>query len=164
MLAFLDCAHRNREMREIRCRDKHSLESRAHLVEHLAEILELLCLREHSHHFPCVGRTHVHVTDSHDIGHSGLGHFPGILIAPVADSDQGKIDLAACALAFLADLCRSVESAERIHSDGSGTQASRLEKISSVYHDSEVGLVISKKRMTTVTDASPAIAKLDTQI
>ena len=69
-----------------------------------------------------------------------------------------------CALAFLADLCRSVESAERIHSDGSGTQASRLEKISSVYHDSEVGLVISKKRMTTVTGASPAIAKLNSQM
>ena len=62
----------------------------------------------------------------HKKGHSGLGNFPGILIAPVADSDQGKIDLAACALAFLAYLCRSIESAERIHSDGSGTQAGRL--------------------------------------
>ena len=134
MDTFLDRTHRDREVGEVGGADDDSLDLAGHLVEHLPEVLVLRDAGAHADDLLGVRCAHVDVAKGHDIDHPGLQDVPGVFTAPVADTDEGDIDLLRGALGLLAVLCRGFEGAQRIDGQGCRRGTRRFQEISSGNH------------------------------
>ena len=80
-------------MREIRRADADRIDVLAHLVEHLAEILEARDIGKHLEDGLGVRRAHVGVAKGDDVGEAGVVEFLDDLGTAVADAEAGEIDL-----------------------------------------------------------------------
>ena len=91
--AFLDGTHGDREMGEVGRGYEHRFDLGGHLVEHLAEVLVLGNARELGDGPLGMRRSHVDVAKCDDVDHFGPHDLRDVVLAPVADADEGDLDL-----------------------------------------------------------------------
>lgn len=140
--AFLDGAHRDGEVREIRCGDKYRLYLTGHLVEHLAEVLVVFGARELAYGPLGVRSTHIDIAEGYHVAHTGLDDLLGILLTAVAYANECDLDfLKGCDGSYSGGappvLRGGGETAERAGCAGRqrcGACAGHLDEISSGYH------------------------------
>jgi hypothetical protein len=78
-------------MREVRHANADGLDVLAHLVEHLAEILEAGDVRKLLQDFERLRPAHVHVAQRDDVGEAGFVEGFHVIGAAIADADAGEL-------------------------------------------------------------------------
>ena len=110
----------------------YSIKFIACLVEHLAKITETLCLRIQVHYLLCMGSSHINITQSHNLHHTGTGKIPNNLFTTIANTYIGNLHLICyLSLRCKGGICQYITSTQcqsgRSHGHG-------LQKISSCCH------------------------------
>ena len=134
VLARCQCQHGDREVRVVGRSDGYGVEVLSGLVEQLAEVAELLCLRVHADYLLCMRCTHVYVAQGHYVYHLGFGKVFDDLHASVTDTDISNLYF--FALRFLVGhVCCSIQDAVATQCDACRGYRHGADKISSCSHD-----------------------------